>query len=244
MSRTIVNEIAPDVFRISTFIPEFNLGFNQFLVKDEQPLLYHTGMRGLFPAVKTAVTEVLDPASIRWIGFSHFEADECGALNEWLETAPRAEAACGMVAALVNVNDFAVRPARVLQDGEVLETGKRRFRYRATPQVPHAWDAGMLFEETTRALFCSDLFHQVGEREPVTRESIVGRFREALVEYNAGPFAHYLPYTPRTESILTGLADLKPDVILPMHGSAFQGNGEQAIREMAKMLGNILGGLP
>jgi len=241
MASTTVNEIAPDIFRISTFIADFNLGFNQFLVRDEQPLLYHTGMRGLFPLVKEAVATVLDPATIRWIGFSHFEADECGAMNEWLEVAPKAEAACGMVAALVNLNDFAARPAKILQHDEVLATGKYRFRYRATPQVPHSWDAGMLLEETTGALFCSDLFHQVGEREPVTGESLVPRFREALVEYSAGPFANYMPYTPQTDAILAGLADLGPKVILPMHGSAFTGDGEAEIRAMARMMREVLG---
>jgi len=242
MPSTVVNEVAPDVYRISTFIPEFNLGFNQFLVKDEEPLLYHTGMRGLFPLVKNAVAQVLDPAKVRWIGFSHFEADECGAMNEWFEVASGALAVCGLVAALVNLNDFASRPAHVLQHNEVLATGKFRFRYLATPQVPHAWDAGMLFEETTGALFCSDLFHQVGEREPLTEDDLVPRFREALVEYSAGPFADYMPFTSSTEATLFLLADLKPKLLLPMHGSAFKGDGEKAIRDMAGMMKDVMGG--
>ena len=241
MPETTVTEVAPDLFRICTFIPDFSLQFCQFLVKDDDPLLYHTGMNGLFPQVKEAVASVLDPATLRWISFSHFEADECGALNQWLEVAPNAQAACGMVAALVSVNDFASRPARILENDEVFETGKYRFRFRATPQVPHAWEAGMLFEETQGALFCSDLMHQLGDVEAVTEEDVVERFRTALVEYGKGPFAHYMPYTPNTQSILEGLAALQPKILLPMHGSSFKGNGQQAIQNMAQMMKEELG---
>ncbi|MDH5763625.1 MAG: MBL fold metallo-hydrolase [Nitrospinota bacterium] len=241
MPETTVTEVAPDLFRICTFIPDFSLQFCQFLVKDDEPLLYHTGMNGLFPQVKEAVASVLDPATLRWISFSHFEADECGALNQWLEVAPNAQAACGMVAALVSVNDFASRPARILEHDEVLETGQSRFRFRATPQVPHAWDAGLMFEETRGALFCSDLMHQLGDVDAVTEEDVVERFRTALIEYGKGPFAHYLPYGPNTESILTGLADLKPNLLLPMHGSTYKGNGQQALQNMAQMLKEELG---
>ncbi len=241
MPETTVTEVAPDLFRICTFIPDFNLQFCQFLVKDDEPLLYHTGMKGLFPQVKDAVASVLDPATLRWISFSHFEADECGALNQWLEVAPNAQAACGMVAALVSVNDFASRPARILEHDAVLETGKSRFRFRATPQVPHAWDAGLMFEETRAALFCSDLLHQLGDVDAVTEEDVVGRFRDAIVEYDQGPFAHYLPYGPNTETILEGLAELKPKILLPMHGSSFKGTGEVILRIVAKMLKKTLG---
>ena len=241
MPETNVTEIAPDLYRLCTFIPDFNLQFCQFLVKDDEPLLFHTGMKGLFPLIKEAVASVLDPATLRWLAFSHFEADECGALNEWLEVAPQAEAACGMVAALVSVNDFASRPARILQHDEVLETGKSRFRFRATPQVPHGWDAGLMFEETRAALFCSDLLHQLGDVDAITEEDVVARFRAAIVEYGQGPFAHYLPYGPNTETILNGLADLNPKILLPMHGSSFKGDGQQAIQNMAQMMKEELG---
>ncbi len=153
-----IHEIAPDVYRISTYVSQFDLQFNQFLVKDDEPLLYHTGMRAMFPLLLETVTEILDPATIRWIGFSHFEADECGALNNWLETAPSAEAVCTFVGAMVSVNDFATRPAHVLKEDDVLATGKYRYRLVHTPHLPHGWDAGMLFEETQRILFCSCLF--------------------------------------------------------------------------------------
>ncbi|NIQ00283.1 MAG: MBL fold metallo-hydrolase [Nitrospinaceae bacterium] len=241
MPETTVTEVAPDVYRLCTFIPDFSLQFCQFLVKDDEPLLFHTGMKGLFPLVREAVASVIDPATLRWIGFSHFEADECGALNEWLDVAPNAQAACGMVAALVSVNDFASRPARILEHDEVLETGKSRFRYRATPQVPHGWDAGMLFEETRGALFCSDLFHQLGDVDAVTEEDLVERFRTALVEYGKGPFAHYMPYTPNTQNIYDGLAALKPNLLLPMHGSSWKGDGARAIHNMAAMMKEELG---
>ncbi len=240
--RTTTTEIAPDLFRLSTFVPDFELQFNQFLVRDEEPLLFHTGMRSLFPLVREAVAAILPVTSIRWISFSHFEADECGSLNEWLEAAPRAQAACSFVAAMVSVNDFAIRPARPLQDGEVVETGRQRLRFLSTPQVPHAWEAGLLFEESNAALLCSDLFLQEGDVEPLTTADIVEPARAALVKYESGPFAHSIPYTPQTEEILAGLAALRPRLLLPMHGSTFSGDGAKAILDMAAVLRDTLGG--
>ena len=133
----VVTEIAPDVYRISTYIPQMDLQFGQFLVKDEEPLLFHTGMKALFPQVREGVASVMDPSKIRWISFSHFEADECGSLNEWLQIAPAAQPVCSMVGALVSINDFSLRPAKGMTDGEVLETGQHRFRFAQTPHVPH-----------------------------------------------------------------------------------------------------------
>ena len=236
-----VTEIAPDLFRISTLIPDFNLQFNQFLVRDEQPLLFHTGMRALFPQVREAVASLIDPASLRWIGFSHFEADECGALNEWLEVAPSAEPLCSLVGALVSVNDFASRPARPLEHDEVLSTGQYRFRFARTPHVPHCWEAGMLFEEVNRVLLCTDLFHQVGDVEPLTESDVIDRARAALVEYEASPMANYMPFTENTEPIIHGLADLKPKIVATMHGLAFAGDGERALRDLAGVLRETLG---
>ena len=235
-----ITEIAPDIFRISTLVQDFGLQFNQFLVRDDEPLLYHTGMRARFPEIREAVGKILDPAMLRWISFSHFEADECGALNEWLEAAPAAQAACSLVGALVSVNDFATRPARALEDGQVFSTGKYRFRFRRTPHVPHCWEAGMLFEESNATLFSSDLFHQLGEVEPITQADVVGRFREALTESLDGPLSGYMPWTPHTEGILNGLAALKPKTIAAMHGSTFQGDGEQALRDAATMMKEVL----
>jgi flavorubredoxin len=218
-----IDEIAPDVFRVSTYVPEINLQFNQFIVRDEEPLLFHTGMRGMFPQVREEAARVIDPSRIRWIGFSHFEADECGALNEWLAAAPAAEPVFGFVGAVVSVNDFASRPARVMADGETLGTGKRRFRFLQTPHVPHCWEAGMMFEETEGTLFCSDLFTHNGDVEARTASDIVGRFKRDLIAGQQGPFADAYPYTPRTGEILGRLAALAPKTLAVMHGSSFAG---------------------
>jgi flavorubredoxin len=238
---TQITEIAPDMYRISTFIPEVNLQFNQFLVKDDEPLLFHTGMKAMLPLVRDAVASLSDPSSIRWLGFSHFEADECGSLNEWLQTAPAAQPVCSLVGALVSINDFAIRPARGMTDGEVLSTGKYRFRFLHTPHVPHCWEAGLLFEETNGTLLCSDLFHQNGNVEPMTESDVIERARKTLVDYQAGPFANYMPYTKHTDGILQGLADLKPRTIATMHGSTYAGDGERALRGLAEAMREILG---
>ena len=237
-----VNEVASNTYRISTYVPEINLQFNQFLVVDDEPLLYHTGMRGLFPRVLEEVSRVIDPSRLRWVGFSHFEADECGALNDWLTVAPRAEPVCSVVGALVSVNDVALRPARALADGEVLETGRRRFRFLQTPHVPHCWEAGLMFEETEATLLCSDLFTHGGEVAPLTESDVVGPFREGLVADQGGPLAGAYPYTPQTEETLRRLAALKPRTLALMHGSTFVGDGERALHDLAAAMREVLGG--
>lgn len=238
---TQINEIAPDIYRISTFIPEGNLQFNQFFVRDEQPLLFHTGMKSLFPAARDAVATLIAPEAIRWIGFSHFEADECGALTEWQTVAPQATAVCSFVAKVVSVDDVvALRPAHALADNELLCTGKYRFRFLQTPHVPHCWEASLLFEETHGTLLCSDLFHQNGDVEPSTSADVVGRFKQTLIEYQQGPFANYLPYTPYTKAILQRLAALKPRTLATMHGSTFVGDGAQAITDLSQVVQEIL----
>lgn len=235
-----VREVAPDVFRICTYVADFDLQFNQFLVRDDEPLLYHTGMNALFPAVKEAVASLIDPSRLRWIAFSHFEADECGSMNRWLEIAPHAQVACGAICSAINVGDAIVRPARVLQDGETLTTGRKRFRYDHTPQLPHGWDAGMLFEETTRSLFCSDLLHQLGDVEPLTRDAdVLGRFRHTLTTYNASPFANYMPYTEASGAYLDRLARLGPGTLLPMHGSSYAGDGARVLRGVREALSEL-----
>ncbi len=162
-----IDEIAPDVYRVSLYAPQFDLQFNHFLIRDDEPLLFHTGMRRMFPEVRDAVATLIDPAALRWISWSHFEVDECGALNEWLAVAPRAQAVCSQVGAMVNIQDFASRPPRGLAKDEVIDTGRHRYRFVPTPHLPHGWDAGVLFEETSGVLLCSDLFHQLGDVEPV-----------------------------------------------------------------------------
>jgi len=238
---TTVNEIAPDFYRISTYIPEADLQFNQFLIEDDEPLLFHTGMKVLFPTVRDAVASVIDPSTIRWISFSHFEADECGSLNEWLQIAPNAKAACSVVGAMVSINDFAIRPAKEMNDGEVLNTGKYRFRYLSTPHVPHCWEAGLLFEETKGTLLSSDLFHQCGDVEASTESDVIERARKTLIDYQAGPLANYMPYTKHTDGIMQRLAELKPQTIAPMHGSTYVGDGEKALKDLATVLRDVLG---
>jgi flavorubredoxin len=235
-------EIAPDVYRISTFHPEFGIQFNQFLVKDAEPLLMHTGLRKMFPATRAAVASILDPAKLRWIGFSHFESDECGALNEWLKAAPQAQAACSVVGAMVMVNDFADRPARALADGEVLGIGCRRLRFLSTPHVPHGWDAGLFFDEVDQLLFCSDLFFHPGNPEPLAGDEVLGRARESIVQNLAGPLAKDMPYTPYTDATLRRIAELQPQTLAVMHGSSFRGDGAAAIRDLAQFLQETLGG--
>ncbi|MBN2432409.1 MAG: MBL fold metallo-hydrolase [Acidobacteria bacterium] len=239
---TQVDEVAADLFRIATYIPDVDLQFVQFLVRDDEPLLFHTGMRALFPMVHEAVSRLVDPAGIRWIGFSHFEADECGALGEWQAAAPQATAICSLVAKMVSVDDVvARRPARPLADGETLTTGRYSFRFLQTPQVPHAWDAGMLFEETGRTLLCSDLFQQNGQTAARTTTEVVSRFRDMLRAYQEGPFAWYLPYASHTEATLQRLADLRPNILATMHGATYEGDGAQAIQDLAAVMREVLG---
>ncbi len=239
--KTRIDEIVPDLYRISTYIAKYGLQFNQFLVIDDEPLLYHTGLRRMFPWVRDAVAKVVEPSRVRWIGFSHFEADECGSLNEWLALAPHAEPVCGVIGATVNINDFARRRPRVLTNNGVLTTGRHRFRFLETPQVPHAWDASHLFEETGSTLFCSDLFLQNGDVAPLTKEDLTEPARQALLAYEAGPLPHSMLYTRLTETTLQTLAGLKPELLAVMHGSSFSGNGERALQALSAMFAMTLG---
>ena len=238
--RTQVDEIAPDLFRISTYIAKFDLQFNQFLVRDDEPLLFHTGMQGMFDLVRKGVEKVIDPATLRWIGFSHFEADECGSLNSWLALAPQAKAICGVIGATININDFTDHRTHVLTEADVLTTGRYRFRFLETPQVPHGWDAGLLFEETGRTLFCSDLFLQNGNVEAATENDILERARQSLLGFEASPLANSTPYTAKTPGTLQRLANLEPQRLATMHGSSFVGDGGEALRNLAVMMKEVL----
>ena len=235
-----VTEIAPDIYRISTFHPDYGIQFNQFLIKDTEPFLMHTGFKKMFSTTREAVASIIDPTKLRWIGFSHFEPDECGALNEWLGVAPQAQALSSFVGAMVMLNDFADRTPRVLSDGEVLAIGQHRLRFLSTPQVPHGWDAGLYFDETTRTLLCSDLFFQPGDPEPLTEADIVGRAKEAIQGGLTGPMAKDMPYTPYTDSTLRRLAALAPTTLATMHGSSFRGDGQKAILDLAVVLKELL----
>lgn len=234
-------EIAPEIYRISVFVPDINLEFSHFLVRDEEPLLFHAGLRGMFPLLRQELSRLMDPAKLRHIGFSHFESDECGALNEWLQIAPSAQPVCGLVGAMVSVNDFAIRPARTLTRDDTFSTGRYTFRFIPTPHVPHGWDAGVLFEDSEKTLFCSDLFHQWGLHSPSTTSSIVERCKDALQQTEQGPFANYVPYTHHTGRILRDLAALQPKSLAIMHGSSFHGDGAQALNDLATVMKEVLG---
>jgi len=234
-------EIAPEIYRISVFVPDINLEFSHFLVRDEEPLLFHAGLRGMFPLLRQELSRLMDPAKLRHIGFSHFESDECGALNEWLQIAPSAQPVCGLVGAMVSVNDFAIRPARTLTRDDTFSTGRYTFRFIPTPHVPHGWDAGVLFEDSEKTLFCSDLFHQWGLHDPSTTSSIVERCKDALEQTEQGPFANYVPSTHHTGRILHDLAALQPKSLAIMHGSSFHGECGQALNDLATVMKEVLG---
>jgi len=237
-----VSEIAPDVYRISVFVQEINLQFNHFLIKDDEPMLYHAGMRQMFPALLEAVSKIISPSQIRWIGFSHFEVDECGALNEWLHAAPDAKAVCSEAGAIVNMSDFAIRPAYAMAGNAVLNTGKYNYRFIRTPHLPHGWDAGVMFEETNRTLLCSDLFHQNGNVTDITDKDILSPHRNSMLEFEQGPLMEYTPYTLHTAKLLYSLSDLKPKTLATMHGSSFYGDGSQALIDLNSVMKEIWGG--
>ncbi len=236
-----VTEIGPDFYRISIYAEDFDLQFNHFLVDDDEPLLYHAGLKAMFPLLREAVGKVLEPSRLRWIGFSHFESDECGGLNDWLAIAPSAQPVCSDIGAMVSVNDFATRPAKGLADGEKIVTGKHRFRVCRTPHLPHGWDASVLFEETQKTLLCSDLFHQLGNVEPLTTSDVVGRSLVAMKEYQGGVLADYAPYTRNTNQLFKKLVELQPRRLAIMHGSSFDGDGAQALLDLGAAFKEVFG---
>jgi flavorubredoxin len=225
---TDVTEIAPDIFRLSTFVPDAGLTFNQFLVRAEEPLLFHTGMRALFPLVHTALARVIDVKTLRWITFGHFEADECGAMNEWLAAAPSATVAHGAIGVMTSINDQADRPPRPLQDGDVLDLGSKRIRYISTPHVPHGWDAGVLYEETSRTLFAGDLFTQLGHGEAITEADIVGPALDTEDRF------HATAMTSATVPTIRRLAELPIDALALMHAPAYRGESSRALQDLAE----------
>ena len=233
---TTTTEIAPDLFRLSIYVPDFDMQFNHFLVRDEEPLLFHAGFKRMFPALREAVAKLIDPTNLRHIAWSHFESDEIGALNEWLQLAPLAQPVCTLVGKLVSVDDFSIRPARGVTPDDVLSTGKYRYRFHRSPHIPHGWDAGVLFEETRRTLFCSDLFHHFGDVAPVTSSDLIEPTRKAMQQMQQGPLAGYIPYTRQTEGVLRSLAALKPETLAVMHGSSYIGQGDRLLTDLAGVL--------
>lgn len=229
--QTTIDEIAEDIFRISTFVAEVGptgFSFNQFLVRADEPLLFHTGARGMFPLVAEAVATVLPVESVRWITFGHVEADECGSMNMWLATAPDSLVAHGFLGCEVSLNDLCDRPPRGLADGEVLDLGGKRVRQISTPHVPHGWEAQVLFEETTRTLFCGDLLSQLGPGPAVTTDDVV----EAA--FAAEEMFHATALTPSTAQTIRALGDLEPETLAIMHGSSFRGDGRKALYALAE----------
>ncbi|MFN3959889.1 MAG: FprA family A-type flavoprotein [Parvularculaceae bacterium] len=227
---TNVHEISDRIYRINTPVRNVPGGFsfNQYLVIDDEPLLFHTGPRRLFPLVHEAVRTVIGPRMLKYVAFSHFEADECGALNEWLAAAPNAVPVCGAIAAMVSVTDVADRAPRALSDGERLKIGDRTMRWFDAPHLPHGWDCGFLFEEKTKTLFCGDLFTQGGaEQPPLTQADILGpseAFRKPL---------DYFAHAPNSGALLEKLASLSPRTLACMHGSAWSGDGAGLLRALA-----------
>ena len=233
---TAIDEIAPDLFRLSVYVPDFDMQFNHFLVRDEEPLLFHAGFRRMFPVLREAVATLIDPTKLRHIAWSHFESDEVGALNHWLELAPLAQPVCNLVGKLVSVDDFAIRPARGMTADDVLTTGKYRYRFHRSPHLPHGWDAGVLFEETRKTLFCSDLFHHFGDVAAVTSSDLIAPARKAMQQMQQGPLAEYMPYTSQTEGVLRGLAALEPETLAVMHGSSYIGKSGRLLTDLAGVI--------
>jgi len=233
-SGTNVHEIADGIYRINTpvALPDGSgFSFNQYLIVDDEPLLFHTGLRGLFPVVHEAVASVLPVERLRHVSFSHVEADECGALNRWLAAAPAATPLCGNVAAIVSIGDLADRPPRALADGEAVSLGRHTVRWFDTPHLPHAWECGFLMEETTRTLLCGDLFTQGGSDNPALTEADVLGPSEAFRQQ-----MDYYSHTRNGRAMLERLAAADPRTLACMHGSAWQGDGAKLLRALADSL--------
>lgn len=231
---TRVEEIVAGVYRLSTPVPEVappaGFSFNQFLLAADEPLLFHCGHRGMFESIRAAVARVIPPETLRWISFSHLEADESGAMNRWLEVAPQAQVLHGELACMVSLNDLADRPPRAMADGESLDLGGKRVRFLATPHLPHGWDAGLLYEETDGTLLCSDLLTQVGDGPAVTDGDLVGPALETEALFRT------MSVTRDTLAGLERLAALQPRTLAVMHGSSFRGDCAGALRGLGEGL--------
>lgn len=235
-TNTNIAEISDGIFRINTPVPPNpalpgGFSFNQYLVVDDEPLLFHSGPRKLFPMVREAIESVIPASSLRYLGLSHFEADECGSLNDFLAIAPQAQPLCSNVAKMVSIDDVADREARGLADGEPLSLGKHTVRWFDTPHLPHGWECGYLFEESTRTLFCGDLFTQPGaEHEPIVETDILGPSEAMRRQLD------YYAHARNTGELLEKLTATKPTNLACMHGSAWRGDGSALLGELAKTL--------
>jgi flavorubredoxin len=227
---TKVDEIAPRIYRLSTLAPEIGpsgFTFNQFLIDDDEPLLFHTGHRSMFPGIRDAIDRVLPVERLKWITFGHVESDECGAMNLLQGVAPEAQVAHGGLGCMVSIDEMSDRPPRPLADGEIIELGDKRVRHIDTPHVPHAWEARVLYEETTGTLLCGDLFTHLGDGPPLTEADIVGPAEEAEDLFG------YSSLAPGTPTTIEALAELAPRTLATMHGSSFTGDCAGALRSLA-----------
>ena len=229
---TKISEVADGVYRLSTYVPDIappaGFTFNSFLIRGDEPLMFHTGLRKMFPHNREALSRVIAPESLRWIAFGHFEADECGAMNEWLAVAPHATPAHGRTCCMVSLNDYADRPPRELKDGEIIEIGGgKRVRFLDTPHTPHGWDAGVVYEESTRTLLCGDLFTQLGDDAEPSDGDIVGPAIAAEDVFK------YSSLNPGMGSTIRGLSELQPRTLALMHGPIFTGDGAAALSALA-----------
>ena len=227
---TRIDEVADHTYRLSTFVPDIGptgFTFNQYLIVDEEPLLFHTGPRDMFPRVSAAIASITPLEGLRWITFGHVESDECGAMNELLAAAPGARVAHGALGCMVSINDLADRSPVPLADGDVLDLGDHRVRHIDTPHVPHGWEARVLFDETSRTLFCGDLFTQLGDPPAISTEDIVGP--SSLAEDVFG----YSSLSPRSGPTIRALAALAPTTLAVMHGGCYSGDGAAALLLLA-----------
>jgi flavorubredoxin len=224
---TRVTEVADGIHQLTTYVDVADFSFNQYLVTGDEPLLFHTGGRQLFPLVSEAIAKVVPVESLRWISFGHVESDESGSMNDFLARAPQATVAQSVIGCMVSINDLADRPPRPLAGGEVLDIGGHRMRWIDTPHVPHGWETGVLFDETTRTLLCGDLFTRQGAYAASSDDDVVGPAVAAEDVYGA------FSLSPKTGDILRGLAELDIDTLALMHGPAYSGDCAKAILELA-----------
>lgn len=234
---TTIDEIAPEVFRLATFVPEVaapaGFTFNQFLVRDEEAFLYHTGMRSLFPAVSNAVERLIDLERLRWISFAHVEADECGAVNAFLSVAPNAEVVHGRLACSVSLDDLCDRAPHGVDDGDIIDLGLHRMRFIATPHVPHNWESGLWHDEVTGTMFVGDLFTQVGDTPPITSNDVVEAALAAEADFQSVSGGPQLIPTLRT------LSTFAPRTLAVMHGASFQGDTAAAFDQLGAELSRL-----
>jgi flavorubredoxin len=235
--RTTTHEIADQIYRISTFVPEIAPGgftFNQFLVNADEPLLFHTGPRRMFPLVSSAISQIIPLSQLRWITFGHVESDECGAMNDFLAAAPQAVVAHGEIGCMVSLDDLCDRTPRRLANGEVLDLGGKRVRHIDTPHVPHNWEARVLFEEATRTLFCGDLFTHTGGQSALTHTDIVGPAIAAEEVF------HATALSPVTGKTIRDLAKLNPQTLALMHGSSTRTRCGESLLRLADAYDSML----